>query len=170
VVVRAGWSGPGRWRREALTALFSPAPQEGLTPLHFASQSGHLEVVEALLAKGADVEAKTNVSIEPRLRPVCISLTHAHAECARLPLVDVPVCTPLLLSLKAAHRLRGLSAIANTRLGQSGSGPQRDTVHHKSLQRVQDIVADPSPSHLLAVVNEVHDMLSYYCNRGRPMA
>jgi hypothetical protein len=63
VVVRAGWRGPGGWRRQALTAMFSPAPQDGWSPLHRASQGGHLEVVEALLAKGADVEAKENVSI-----------------------------------------------------------------------------------------------------------
>ena len=46
---------------EALTAMFSSAPQDGLTPLHIASVEGHAEVVAALLAKGADVEAKTNV-------------------------------------------------------------------------------------------------------------
>jgi hypothetical protein len=63
VVVRAGWRGPGGWRRHALTAMFPPAPQDGWSPLHSASQGGHLEVVEALLAKGAYVEAKTNVSI-----------------------------------------------------------------------------------------------------------
>jgi hypothetical protein len=63
VVVRAGWRGPGGWRRHALTGMFSPAPQDGWSPLHWASLNGHLEVVEALLAKGADVEAKTNVSI-----------------------------------------------------------------------------------------------------------
>jgi hypothetical protein len=51
------------WRRDAPIAMFLPAPQGGWTPLHRASQSGHLEVVEALLAKGADVEAKNNVSI-----------------------------------------------------------------------------------------------------------
>jgi hypothetical protein len=42
--------------------MLSPAPQDGWTPLYTASD-GHLEVVDALLAKGADVEAKDNVSI-----------------------------------------------------------------------------------------------------------
>jgi hypothetical protein len=63
VVVRAGWRWPGGWRRQALTAMFSPAPQDVWSPLHRASQGGHLEVVGALLAKSADVEAKDNVSI-----------------------------------------------------------------------------------------------------------
>jgi hypothetical protein len=109
-----------RW--EALTAMFSPAPQNGWTPLHRASLNGHEEVVEALLAKGADVEAREKVSIA-RLRPPFISLTREH-------------CTwrSTFKGFKTALRLRSLSAITNMRLGQSGSGPQRDTVHNKSLQ------------------------------------
>jgi ankyrin repeat protein len=43
--------------------LARPAPQNGETPLFIASFNGHAEVVRALLAKGADVLAKTNVSI-----------------------------------------------------------------------------------------------------------
>jgi hypothetical protein len=78
------------------------APQDGITPLYFASKEGHLAVAEALLAKGADVEAKDNVSIRARLRPLSISLTHAHAERAWLPLGAVHACLPLLLSLKTA--------------------------------------------------------------------
>jgi ankyrin repeat protein len=34
-----------------------------MTPLHTASSDGHAEVVRVLLAKGADVEASTNVSV-----------------------------------------------------------------------------------------------------------
>ena len=40
-----------------------PAPQNDETPLHYVSRRGRAEVVEALLAKGADMEAKDNVSI-----------------------------------------------------------------------------------------------------------
>jgi hypothetical protein len=67
---------------------------------------------------------------------------------------------PLLLCLKTTLRLQGVSAIADTRLGQSGSGPQRDTVHNKSLQREQDIGADPSSKHLLAKVTAASDAQS----------
>jgi ankyrin repeat protein len=99
-------------------------PQDGQTLLHAACINGKLEMVEALLAKGADVQAKANVSIA-RARALCLSRSHAHMQNAH-PLGDVPVC----LSLETAPRLQGLSAIANARLGQSGSGQQRDTVHH----------------------------------------
>jgi ankyrin repeat protein len=37
------------------------ARQDGWTPLLLASQEGQVAVIGALLAKGADVEAKTNV-------------------------------------------------------------------------------------------------------------
>jgi ankyrin repeat protein len=40
-------------------------PQDGRTPLIAASIFGHLEAVRALLAKGADVEARDDVSIAP---------------------------------------------------------------------------------------------------------
>jgi len=39
------------------------APQDGWKLLYTASYLGHAEVVGALLAKGADVEAKYRVSI-----------------------------------------------------------------------------------------------------------
>jgi ankyrin repeat protein len=38
--------------------------QDARTPLHDAASSGITEVVEVLLAKGADVKAKTNVRRE----------------------------------------------------------------------------------------------------------
>jgi hypothetical protein len=81
VMVRAGWRGSGGWRRKVLTTMFSPAPQNGYTPLHRASMFDRLGVVEALLAKGADVQAKDYVSIA-RACALCSSRSLAHAECA----------------------------------------------------------------------------------------
>ncbi|KNC69297.1 hypothetical protein SARC_18195, partial [Sphaeroforma arctica JP610] len=38
--------------------------QVGCTPLHTASQNGHKDVVELLLAKGADINVKNNDSLQ----------------------------------------------------------------------------------------------------------
>jgi hypothetical protein len=64
-------------------------------------------VVEALLAKGAEVEAKDNVSIA-RLCLPSISLTHADAECAWLPFGDAPAC--MCLSCCLSRRRFGYKA------------------------------------------------------------
>ena len=66
-------------RGEALTVMLSPAPQDGWTPLYAASHGGHLKVVEALLARGADVEAKTKVPIA-RARALCSSRSLTHMQ------------------------------------------------------------------------------------------
>jgi len=44
---------------------------QGMTALHWASQEGHLAVVQVLLKVGADVEAKNQVSLKRE------TLTHA---------------------------------------------------------------------------------------------
>jgi hypothetical protein len=79
-----------------------------------------LEVVRALLEKGADVEARDKVGIA-RACALCPSRSLEHMQKTHGYLSgDVPVYIPLLLCLKTALRLQGVSAIADTRLGQSG--------------------------------------------------
>ncbi len=55
--------------------------QDEWTPLHAASYNGHAEVVGALLTKGADAEAKTNVSVTPCRRDArAREAAHKHAR------------------------------------------------------------------------------------------
>jgi hypothetical protein len=69
----------GRRIREGVSCA---APQDGATPLLLASQNGHLEVVEALLAEGADMDAKEEVSIA-RACAICPSLSLMHMQNAQ---------------------------------------------------------------------------------------
>ena len=53
--------------------------QDGLTPLHCAARSGHENVVDTLLIRGAPYQAKTKVSnssklpVRPRLRYITLT-------------------------------------------------------------------------------------------------
>ena len=55
--------------------------QDGPTPLYCASVKGHAEVVVALLAKGADMETKEDVSIARAGLCPCLSPTHVENTC-----------------------------------------------------------------------------------------
>lgn len=46
-------------------AAVDTVDQHGNTPLHIASKNGHLQVAEALLARGAAIEAKNNEGVTP---------------------------------------------------------------------------------------------------------
>jgi ankyrin repeat protein len=67
--MREAGAGPERDARLAL--------QNGQTPLMAASSNGNLDVVGALLAKSADVKAKSDVSIA-RACALCPSRSLAH--------------------------------------------------------------------------------------------
>jgi ankyrin repeat protein len=54
-------------------------PQNGRKPLQAACYNGNLEVIGALLAKGADVQAKDDVSMA-RARALCPSHSLTHTQ------------------------------------------------------------------------------------------
>jgi ankyrin repeat protein len=57
------------------------APQNGWTPLYSASYKGHAKVVGALLAKGADMEAKADVRMTAsRMDAPPRAAVHRHAR------------------------------------------------------------------------------------------
>jgi ankyrin repeat protein len=53
---------PGFFKRRDFDLWELNSVQEGHTPLHSASVYGHMNVVERLLAAGAEVNSKDNVS------------------------------------------------------------------------------------------------------------
>jgi len=55
-------------------------PQDGLTPLHCAARSGHDQVMDLLLERGAPVTAKTKNG----LSPLHMSVQGDHVDCARI--------------------------------------------------------------------------------------
>ena len=54
--------------------------QDGLTPLHCAARSGHDQVMDLLLERGAPVVAKTKNG----LSPLHMSVQGDHVDCARI--------------------------------------------------------------------------------------
>ena len=66
--------------------------QNGFSPLYFASQNGHTDVVDILLRKGADVNQTTTNEVCAYNKPLCLS---------------VPIMRCSLLAL-GAHAQRGL--------------------------------------------------------------
>jgi hypothetical protein len=148
----------------------SPAPQNEDSPLSAACAKGHLEVVGALLGKGANVEAKNKVSI---MRAGACTVS-PFRSLAHMKNAHNNQCQPLmyvytsLASLCTALQLQGLSSIANTCLGQPGSSPQRDTASNKLLHLLQNMdAADPSPLNYLAQRVAWLPSLAHGLNCGR---
>ena len=62
---------------------------EQWTPLHQAAASGHLQPLELLIEKGADLEAVTadsnisDVAEANKVTPLHLAIEHNHVECAR---------------------------------------------------------------------------------------
>ena len=69
-----------------------------MTPLHCATRSGHDQIVDLLIAKGADVSNKTKNG----LTPLHMAAQGDHVECAKIMLINkapidevTVVCRPL---------------------------------------------------------------------------
>ena len=55
-----------------------------LTPLHVAANVGHKEIAELLIANGADVNAKLELSVYKGHTPLDIAIEFNHTEIANL--------------------------------------------------------------------------------------
>jgi hypothetical protein len=108
-----------------------PVQKNGWTALHAASRNGHLAVVGALLAKGADVHTKDEVRASRAPAP-SVHLAHSRACRIRIASGNLHLCIPLLLSLKTAppSLLQGVSAIASMRGNALGSVRLWPTARH----------------------------------------
>jgi len=94
--------------------------QDGLTPLHCAARSGHDQVMDLLLERGAPVTAKTKNG----LSPLHMSVQGDHVDCARILLYhhaaidDVTIVCSCSVSLSS-----GVTRVGVTRGGNSGCYP-----------------------------------------------
>jgi hypothetical protein len=96
-----------------MRAMGAALRQSGCTPLYAASQKCHAEVVTALLAKGADPEAKDNVSIMAMQAPSpSVHLAHSPTCRMRMAAINfrVAVYLPFCLSRwRFGCKARGLT-------------------------------------------------------------
>jgi ankyrin repeat protein len=85
-VIRQGDLEKLRTLLDGQPVLISSVDENGTTPLHRAAARGHRGVLEILLAKNADVNAKDNVGCSPLHNAVCGSVFHydqiSHVGCS----------------------------------------------------------------------------------------
>jgi ankyrin repeat protein len=100
--------------------------EEGATPLQVASRYGYSEVVVALLAKGADVEAKG---------PENVSIVRACALCPSRSLMHRMFMATYLLSTSLTHAqnvhgyLQGMYKYTSLAVSQDGASAPRLEQH-----------------------------------------
>ena len=72
----------------------APATQDGRTPLLWAARYGHKDVAALLLERGADKEAKDNVSVPMHAGPAA-TLPHKSVDMVKRPLTHVRIWSHL---------------------------------------------------------------------------
>eukprot|EP00931_Biecheleriopsis_adriatica_P061088 TRINITY_DN36718_c0_g2_i1.p1 TRINITY_DN36718_c0_g2~~TRINITY_DN36718_c0_g2_i1.p1 ORF type:complete len:3078 (-),score=601.94 TRINITY_DN36718_c0_g2_i1:165-8072(-) len=107
--------------------------KEGFTALHYASESGHVECLDALIACGADV----NLAGPDRKSPLALASERGHVDCvkkllaagAKLEVGDKRRRTPLLLAVRAGHPVAA-SALLRQGADPNSADDSGNTVAH----------------------------------------
>lgn len=137
--------------------------QDGLTPLHCAARSGHDQVVDVLLERGACVTSKTKNG----LTPLHMAAQGDHMDCARLLLYhDAPIDDVTIVCRTKTRHYTILILRNNILIYQQGTAPIIHNDHFNSKLNSYGL-KDPSltntkthpPSHSLHL-NATYDDIS----------
>jgi len=94
--------------------------QDGLTPLHCAARSGHDQVMDLLLERGAPVVAKTKNG----LSPLHMSVQGDHVDCARILLYHhAAIDDVTIVRLSVDRRVRNTGVQSNSAKGRIAALP-----------------------------------------------